>query len=118
MDDVLRPLGMTVSQYACLEVLQLRGAQSSAELARSSFVSRQSVNVMLKTMGRNGWVEVSSEPVGGRAKPYLITPHGVGDLVSARAAVLAVEERMVARMSQRDRATLLRLLSDCLGGLE
>lgn len=54
MEDALRPLGMAVSQYACLEVLQRYGRQPSAELARASFVSRQSMNVMLKTTVRNG----------------------------------------------------------------
>jgi len=44
MDTVLRPLELTVPQYSCLEVLDQRPGLSSSELARATFVTRQSMN--------------------------------------------------------------------------
>ncbi|MDN5861556.1 MAG: MarR family transcriptional regulator, partial [Pseudonocardia sp.] len=44
MDAVLRPLALTVPQYACLELLGRHPGLSSSELARGAFVSRQAMN--------------------------------------------------------------------------
>ncbi len=44
MDVALRPLQLTVPQYACLELLGQRPGLSNAELARGVFVTRQSMN--------------------------------------------------------------------------
>ncbi|MEJ5928851.1 MarR family transcriptional regulator [Corynebacterium sp. H128] len=118
MENVLRPLGLTVAQYACLEVLDERGAQSSAELARASFVSRQSMNVMLKTMEKHGWVQAVDVTGGGRVRPFQITPQGEDGLAPAREAVLEVEERMVAGLSEKDQSQLLRLLLRCMDQLD
>lgn len=81
-------------------------------------VAAQSMNVMLRTMSGNGWVERSRGSAGGRARPYRITPGGEGGLAPAREAVLAVEERMISGMGQEDRDTLLQLLAACLRSLE
>ncbi len=117
MEQALRPHGLTVPQYACLEVLREHGALSSAELARASFVSRQSMNVMLTTMSRNGWVEPSPEPTRGRARPYYITSRGHEVLAPASKAIQAVELQLVDGMDHADQQALLRLLSGCLDRL-
>ncbi len=41
MEAVLRPLGMTITHYACLELLAQRPGLSNSELARGAFVTRQ-----------------------------------------------------------------------------
>ena len=46
MDEALRRHGLTVPQYACLELLDQRPGLTNAELARGAFVSRQSMNVV------------------------------------------------------------------------
>jgi hypothetical protein len=49
MEAVLRPLGMTVTHYSCLELLAQRPGLSNSELARGAFVTRQSMNVLLQS---------------------------------------------------------------------
>src|SRR6185437_14344966 len=56
MEEVLRPLGMTVTHYSCLELLAQRPGLSSSELARGAFVTRQSMNVLLQALERDGYV--------------------------------------------------------------
>ncbi len=56
MDVALRPLRLTVSQYACLELLGQRPGLSNAELARGVFVTRQSMNVVLRGLEERGLV--------------------------------------------------------------
>ena len=65
MDAVLRPLDMTITQYSCLELLAQRPGLSSSDLARGAFVSRQSMNVLLQQMARDGLVSRAEQaPVG------------------------------------------------------
>ena len=54
MEEALRPLGLSVSQYACLHLLAGRPGISAAELARDAFVTRQSMNALLQTLVERG----------------------------------------------------------------
>src|SRR5689334_10564748 len=56
MEEVLRPLGMNVTHYSCLELLAQRPGLSNSELARGAFVTRQTMNVLLQTLERDGSV--------------------------------------------------------------
>src|ERR1700709_1988250 len=73
MDQALRPMGLTVSQYACLEVLGQRPGLSNAELARAIFVTRQAVNGVLRGMQDRGLVTRPAIAPYGRALPTDLT---------------------------------------------
>ena len=45
---------MTITHYACLELLAQRPGLSNSELARGAFVTRQSMNVLLQALERQG----------------------------------------------------------------
>src|SRR5687768_14655605 len=76
MDAVLRPLGMTITQYSCLELLAQRPGMSNSELARGTFVSRQSMNVLLQAMEKDGLIERAATAVSGRVLPTTLTDAG------------------------------------------
>ncbi len=99
MEEVLRPLGMTVTHYSCLELLSQRPGLSNSELARGAFVTRQSMNVLLQTLERDGYVTRPAEAPVGKALPARLTPRGRRSLAKATAAVRSVEVRMLAGMS-------------------
>jgi DNA-binding MarR family transcriptional regulator len=99
LDAVLRPLELTVPQYACLEVLAQRPGLSNAELARATFVTRQSMNVVLRGLQDRGLVSrPSTARTAGPATQ--ITASGRQHLQSASAAVRAVERRMLAPLPE------------------
>ena len=81
MDAALRPLGLTVPQYACLELLAQRPGLSNSELARGAFVTRQSMNVLLQGLERDGFVSRPAEP------PALVRPSD--EVAASRDAVYA-----------------------------
>src|SRR5699024_11926670 len=56
MEEVLRPLGMNVTHYSCLELLAQRPGLSNSELARGTFVTRQAMNELLRTLEWDGTV--------------------------------------------------------------
>jgi DNA-binding MarR family transcriptional regulator len=117
MEEVLRPLGMTVTHYSCLELLAQRPGLSSSELARGAFVTRQSMNVLLQALEREGQVTRPAEAAVGKVLPTRLTPHGRESLETASAAVRAVEERMLADLSESERAGASRVLRSMVRSL-
>ncbi len=110
MEDALRPFGMTVTRYSCLELLAQRPGLSNSELARGAFVTRQSMNVLLQTLEREGYVVRPEEAPVGKALPTRLTSLGRQSLQKATAAVRAVEVRMLDGLSASDRSEAFRLL--------
>jgi DNA-binding MarR family transcriptional regulator len=104
MEDVLRPLGMTVTHYSCLELLAQRPGLSNSELARGAFVTRQSMNVLLQSLERQGYVTRPAEAPVGKALPTRLTPRGRRRLDKATVAVRAVEDRMVSGMNETEQS--------------
>ena len=117
MDAVLRPLGMTVTHYSCLELLAQRPGLSNSELARGAFVTRQSMNVLLQALEREGHVTRPEEPPAGRALPARLTPLGKRRLEEASAAVRAVEVRMLGGMTETEQSSARRILQSMIRSL-
>lgn len=117
MDDVLGPLGMTVTRYSCLELLAHRPGLSNSELARGAFVTRQSMNVLLQTLEREGLVTRPSEAPTGRALPTRLTARGRRSLEEASAAVRSVEVDMLSGMTAAERQGVLDGLRRIVHGL-
>jgi DNA-binding MarR family transcriptional regulator len=117
MEAVLRPLGMTVTHYSCLELLAQRPGLSNSELARGAFVTRQSMNVLLQALERDGSVTRAAEAPVGKALPTRLTDTGRTRLAAATAAVRSVEVRMLDGLTADDRAEALRLLRSMVRAL-
>lgn len=117
MDAVLRPLGLTVPQYACLELLGQSPGQSNAELARGAFVTRQSMNLVLRGLQDSGLLTRPATATHGRALPTELTGEGRRVLHAASTAVAAVEKRMLAPLAQDDQTRLRHSLAACTRAL-
>jgi len=117
MDAVLRPLGVTITQYSCLELLAQRPGMSNSDLARGTFVTRQSMNVLLQSMEKDGLVTRAEQPVTGRVLPTELTAKGSALRRAASEAVRSVEARMTGGLDANDEARLRQLLSRCEAAL-
>jgi DNA-binding MarR family transcriptional regulator len=117
MEAVLRPLGMTITHYSCLELLLQRPGLSNSELARGTFVTRQSMNVVLQSLESDGLVTRLAQPVAGRVLPTELTPAGREVLQRASAAVKGVEDRMRQPLSADEEDLLRDLLNRCARAL-
>jgi DNA-binding MarR family transcriptional regulator len=118
MEEVLRPLQLTVSHYSCLHHLRRKPGISAAALARATFVTRQSMNAMLQQLIDRGLVSRPDHADSGRALPAALTPAGADILDEAQALVDGVEQRMLSGLSSADSAALARGLSACIVALE
>ena len=117
MEEVLRPLGMTMTHYSCLELLAQRPGLSNSELARGAFVTRQSMNVLLQNLEREGFVTRPTEARVGKVLPTELTPRGRESLKKASAAVRSVELRMLSGMTEAEQAGALRILRSMVDAL-
>ncbi|WP_431278726.1 MarR family winged helix-turn-helix transcriptional regulator [Leifsonia poae] len=117
MEAVLRPLGMSVTHYACLELLAQRPGLSNSELARGTFVTRQSMNVLLQALEREGSVTRPTEAPVGKVLPTKLTPHGRRSLEKATVAVRSVEARMLGGMSEDQQSDAFRVLKSMIHSL-
>ncbi|RLV47984.1 MarR family transcriptional regulator [Nocardioides mangrovicus] len=117
MEDVLRPLGMNVTRYSCLELLAQRPGLSSSELARGAFVTRQSMNVLLQALEREGYVTRAETATVGKVLPTRLTPRGRRLLAKATVAVRSVEVTMLSGLSEPQRSAAARMLRSMVDAL-
>ncbi|GAA3221882.1 MarR family transcriptional regulator [Actinocorallia longicatena] len=117
MEEVLRPLGMSVTHYSCLELLAQRPGLSNSELARGAFVTRQSMNTLLQALERDGYVTRPASAPVGKALPARLTSRGRQRLEKASKAVRDVEIRMLAGMTEAEQSDAFRLLRSMIHSL-
>ena len=117
MEEVLRPLGMTITHYSCLELLAQRPGLSNSELARGAFVTRQSMNVLLQALERDGYVTRPAQAPVGKALPTRLTQRGRQSLQKATVAVRSVELRMLAGLTDTEQSDAFRILQSMIYSL-
>src|ERR1700722_644797 len=105
------------THYSCLELLAQRPGLSNSELARGAFVTRQSMNVLLQALERQGLVVRPAQAPAGRALPTELTDRGRSQLKEASAAVRRVEQDMLASLDASDRDQMRRMLTACTASL-
>jgi DNA-binding MarR family transcriptional regulator len=118
MEEALKPLHLTVSQYSCLYRLRREPGISAAGLARATFVTRQSMNAMLQQLIDRGLVTRPSRAESGRALPTMLTAVGTDTLDATQNLVDGVEQRMLAGLSATESAALARGLAACVNSLD
>ena len=112
MDAALREHDLTTPQYICLELLDLRPGLSNADLARDAFVTRQSMNVVLRNLHGAGLVTRPATAPHGRALPLRLTERARPGWRRPGRACSAVERRLTAHLDARETEVLLAQLSD------
>lgn len=117
MDAALRPQGLTVPQYACLEVLGQRPGLSNAELARAVFVTRQAMHGVLRGLQDRSLVTRPATASQGRALPTQLTDVGRERLRAASTAVRAVEKQMLTQLPLNAQRRLRDDLATCAAAL-
>ncbi len=117
MEAVLRPLDLTVAQYACMELLRRHPGLSNSELARGAFVSRQSMNVVIQGLEERGLVTRPTSAAAGRSLPTDLTAAGLRLIEAAAADVDRVEQQMLSPLTPEEQQHLLHQLARCAAAL-
>jgi DNA-binding MarR family transcriptional regulator len=118
LDDLLRP-GLTALQYTALTVLERHPDLSSAQLARNSFVTGQSMADLITALEARGLIERHRDPMDRRRLVVALTVTGRDLLDRYRDRVQALEAEMLAGLTRTEISSLRRGLRAChanLGG--
>lgn len=118
MDETLRPLGFSTPQYACLELLRRAPGASNSELARGAFVTRQTMNTLLRSLQDRGLVTRATKAETGRALPTTLTDEGSKALDQAVERVERISALMVSSLDAELKTHLGEALDLCIDALE
>jgi DNA-binding MarR family transcriptional regulator len=117
LDEIVRPAGLTATQYTALTVLERHDDMSSAQLARLSFVTAQSMADMITTLEGRALIERHRDRADRRRLVVALTAEGRVLLDRYRGEVDALEETMLAGLSRQEIAALRSLLNTCYDNL-
>lgn len=110
LEAELRPLGISASQFGVLRLVDVEPGATGADLAYTSMFSPQSTQEILVVLEAAGFVERRCDDRDGRIRRSFLTKKGARVLGKAHARAMALEERMVAGMSPRQRQDLKKAL--------
>nr|WP_041781838.1 MarR family transcriptional regulator [Mycolicibacterium chubuense] len=110
--SVLEPLNLTFPQYICMRILSRSPGRSNAELARDVMVSPQAMNMVVRGLQDRGLVKRPDEVSSGRSRPAELTREGETLLARTNEGIRAAEQRVLARLGERDQRELRRILAE------
>jgi DNA-binding MarR family transcriptional regulator len=113
LDEIFRPIGMTALQYTALTVLERHPDLSSAQLARNSFVTAQTMADMVRALEERGLVERHRDAADRRRLVLALTSEGRRLLGRYRGRVTALEERMLRGLGPVEATALRHGLGVC-----
>ena len=117
MDELLRPMNLTALQYTALTVLRRRDGLSSAELARNSFVTAQSMGEMITALERRGLIERRTDPGDRRRMLTSLTDAARVLLREYDERIGELESAMVSDLTHRQRQAFRDYLAVCRNAL-
>jgi DNA-binding MarR family transcriptional regulator len=115
LEKRLRRQGLTISQYACLELLGRQPDSSQSELARGAFVTRQAMQQLTVGLQKAGLIASRGD---GRARRMRLTADGRRKLKAASRAAAEVERRMLTGLDPAQEDALRGYLISCIDALE
>lgn len=118
MDKALRALDLTTPQYAVLAQLELKPGASNAALARSAFITAQTMHGIVSNLEKRGLVHRKNDVSHGRILCTELTDQGHKVVTQAHDIIRDVEARMLSTVSGEHKALLEKLLLECFNNLQ
>jgi DNA-binding MarR family transcriptional regulator len=118
MERTLADLGVTSPQFAVLTMLNAYPGLSGADVARLTFLTPQTVGVIMRNLARDGAILMTPHPVHGRIQQWTLTPRGATLLKACRDRVLELEKRLVTGLDDKAEVTVRRWLAGIAADLQ
>jgi DNA-binding MarR family transcriptional regulator len=113
LEELARPVGLTALQYTAMTVLERHPDLTSAHLARHSFVRTQSMSDLVTALLERGLIERHRDPADRRRLVIALTDAGRRLLDQLRPEVVALEDEMLAPLSESQARALRRAMLNC-----
>ncbi|MFC7328218.1 MarR family winged helix-turn-helix transcriptional regulator [Marinactinospora rubrisoli] len=114
----LKPVGLTVPQYAALLELDENPGISAAALARACGVTPPTMNTVLRNLQDQGLIERTTHEWHRNVLEIRLTDKGREAVNRADARAVPLERGLAAEFTPEERKTLLALLARCADYLE
>lgn len=111
MDKALAELEVTSPQFVVLTMIAAYPGLSGADLARLTFLTPQTINLIVGNLVRAGAVEKSADPTHGRILRLQTTAEGEVLLKRCKARVHEVEERIGGLVGREEEKVVRRWLA-------
>ena len=112
MERTLADLGVTSPQFAVLTMLNAYPGLSGADVARLTFLTPQTVGVIIRNLARDGAIAMTPHPVHGRIQQWTLTPRGSTLLKACRERVIGLEKRLTNGLDAKAEASIRRWLAN------
>jgi DNA-binding MarR family transcriptional regulator len=110
MERALADLEVTLPQFSVLTMLVAYPGASGADLARLSLLTPQTMSVIVANLERSGAISRSPHAVNGRIQQIEVTKAGRQLLAKCRDRAKAVEDELLAGITQADQQAVRRWL--------
>jgi DNA-binding MarR family transcriptional regulator len=101
LEELLKPSGITATQYTALTVLEQHDGLAAAQLARRSFVTAQSTADLVRALEQRGLITRERNPENRRELSIRLSEAGRKLLAEYAEEVGALERRMVDDFAER-----------------
>jgi DNA-binding MarR family transcriptional regulator len=114
----LADLGVTSPQFAVLTMLNAYPGLSGADVARLTFLTPQTVGVIIRNLERDGAIVMTPHPVHGRIQQWTLTSRGATLLKACRERVIALEKRLARDLDTKAETAIRRWLAGIAADLQ
>lgn len=111
MDKALAELDVTSPQFVVLTMIGAYPGLSGADLARLTFLTPQTINLIVSNLVKAGAVEKSADPAHGRILRLQATAEGEALLKRCKAHVQEVEEQIAGLVGREEEKVVRRWLA-------
>lgn len=111
MERALSDLGVTAPQFTVLTMIVAYPGTSGADLARLTFLTPQTINVIVGNLERDGAIEKTAHATHGRILRLGATAKGQALLKRCRTRVEAVEAELTGLLGRDEERIVRRWLS-------
>jgi DNA-binding MarR family transcriptional regulator len=111
MDRALQDVDATGPQFMVLTMIVAYPGLSGADLAKLTFLTPQTINVIVRNLERDGAIEKTAHATHGRILRLHATAKGHGWLKRSRAHVADVEAKLGALLTRDEERIVKRWLS-------
>jgi DNA-binding MarR family transcriptional regulator len=111
MDRALADLGVTAPQFTVLTMIAAYPGLSGADLARITYLTPQTINVIVGNLERDGAIEKSAHATHGRILRLNATAKGHAVLKRCRSRIASIEAGVADLLGKDEEAIVRRWLS-------
>ena len=111
LERALADLDVTPPQFTVLTMIVAYPGLSSADLARLTFLTPQTITVIVRNLQRGGAIEKTAHAGHGRILQLTATARGMALLKRCRVRVAEVESRLAGLLGRDEERTVRRWLS-------